>query len=105
MVRGVSPRNHYSVWNHRSSAPPGPLPKNEETKKERKKVKKKGRNKERKKERKKKKKKGEKDRKHKRNSRKSVTWSAVPDAPKLVYVGMRLRGAAAPEEPMTYDST
>ena len=24
------------------------------------------------------------------NSRKSVTWSAVPDAPKLVYVGMRL---------------
>ena len=39
------------------------------------------------------------------NSRKSVTWSAVPDAPKLVYVGMRLRGAAAPEEPMTYDST
>ena len=41
----------------------------------------------------------------KSNSRKSVTWSAVPDAPKLVYVGMRLRGAAAPEEPMTYDST
>ena len=26
----------------------------------------------------------------KNNSRKSVTWSAVPDAPKLVYVGMRL---------------
>ena len=26
----------------------------------------------------------------KSNSRKSVTWSAVPDAPKLVYVGMRL---------------
>ena len=25
-----------------------------------------------------------------KNSRKSVTWSAVPDAPKLVYVGMRL---------------
>ena len=25
-----------------------------------------------------------------RNSRKSVTWSAVPDAPKLVYMGMRL---------------
>ena len=24
-----------------------------------------------------------------RNSRKSVTWSAVPDAPMLVYVGMR----------------
>ena len=23
------------------------------------------------------------------NSRKSVTWSAVPDAPMLVYVGMR----------------
>ena len=23
-----------------------------------------------------------------RNSRKSVTWSAVPDAPKLVYIGM-----------------
>ena len=40
-----------------------------------------------------------------KKSRKSVTWSAVPDAPKLVYVGMRLRGAAAPEEPMTYDST
>ena len=26
----------------------------------------------------------------KKNSRKSVTWSAVPDASKLVYVGMRL---------------
>ena len=25
-----------------------------------------------------------------KNSRKSVTWSVVPDAPKLVYVGMRL---------------
>ena len=25
-----------------------------------------------------------------KNSRKSVTWSAVPDAPKLVYVGLRL---------------
>ena len=24
------------------------------------------------------------------NSRKSVTWSAVPDAPKLVYVGLKL---------------
>ena len=23
-----------------------------------------------------------------KNSRKSVTWSAVPDAPKLVYIGM-----------------
>ena len=42
------------------------------------------------------------------NSRKSVTWSAVPDAPKLVYVGCGneiMRGAAAPKGPMTYDST
>ena len=25
-----------------------------------------------------------------RDGRKSITWSAVPDAPKLVYVGMKL---------------
>ena len=39
------------------------------------------------------------------NSRKSVTWSAVPDAPKLVCGNEIMRGAAAPKGPMTYDST
>ena len=33
----------------------------------------------------------------KKNSRKSVTWSAVPDAPKLVYVGMRLWEGQRPQ--------
>ena len=38
------------------------------------------------------------------NSRKSVRWSAVNDAPKLVYymLNVELRGAAALKEPMTY---
>ena len=40
------------------------------------------------------------------NSRKSVTWSAVPDAPYVGVCGEDVkRGAAAPEGPMTYDST
>ena len=39
------------------------------------------------------------------NSRKSVIWSAVPVAPKLVCRDVRVRGAAAPEGQMTYDST
>ena len=37
-----------------------------------------------------------------KNSRKSVRWSAVPDAPVLVYVTVKVRRAAAPKGPMTY---
>ena len=36
------------------------------------------------------------------NSRKSVRWSAVPVAPVFVYVSVMVRGAAAPQGPMTY---
>ena len=36
------------------------------------------------------------------NSRKSIRWSAVPVAPMGVYVGVVVRGAAAPKGPMTY---
>ena len=42
------------------------------------------------------------ERESKENSRKSVRWSAVPDAPVLVYVSVKVRGAAAPKAPMTY---
>ena len=48
------------------------------------------------------KKKEKKKRKRKMNSHKSVTWSAVPDAPLLVYVS--ISWAAVPEGLMTYDS-
>ena len=37
-----------------------------------------------------------------RNSCKSVRWSAVPVAPMLVYVSVMVRGAAAPKGSMTY---
>ena len=38
----------------------------------------------------------------KRNSRKSVRWSAVPVAPVSVCGCVMVRGAAAPKGPMTY---
>ena len=41
-------------------------------------------------------------RNEKANSRKSVRWSAVPVLPVLVYVSVKVRGAAALKETMTY---
>ena len=43
-----------------------------------------------------------KRKRRKKNSRKSVRWSAVPVAPLFVYVSVMVRGAAAPKGPMTY---
>ena len=37
-----------------------------------------------------------------RKSRKSVRWSALSVAPKLVYVGCGGERGSGPEEPMTY---